>query len=146
MSLRRLGRPLFSNNMQDYFDLVFQAETGLEQLAKLPNLTNEDLDQLPFGAIRLNSLGQIVHYNLAESRFSGYSPSALVGKNFFTQVAPCTNVREFAGRFRDGMEKKWLHAVFPYQFNFHPPLSVTITLYYHSDTDSAWVLVRKESN
>jgi photoactive yellow protein len=128
--------------MQAYFDKVFQAESGLEQLAQLPGLNSNELDRLPFGAIRLDRHGNIVHYNATEAKLSGYKPASLVGKNFFTDVAPCTNVREFGGRFREGVAKKWLHAVFPYSFNFSPPVTLTVTLYYHPDTDSAWVLIR----
>lgn len=128
--------------MQAYFDKVFQAESGVEQLAQLARLSGAELDRLPFGAIRLDRDGNIVHFNAAEARITGYKPEKLIGKNFFTEVAPCTNVREFAGRFREGVAKKWLHAVFPYSFNFNPPLAVTVTLYYHPDTASAWVLVR----
>lgn len=130
--------------MQDYFDKVFQTEGGLEQLKRLPNLSPSELDRLPFGAIRLDRDGRIVHYNETESRLTGYRGADLVGKNFFTEVAPCTNVRMFGGRFREGIQKRWLHAVFPYKFKFDPPLAVTITLYYHPDTDSAWVLVRAQ--
>lgn len=128
--------------MPDYFDKVFQTEGGVEQLARLPDLSAADLDKLPFGAIRLDRRGNIVNFNAVEVCLSGLKAADIIGKNFFTEVAPCTNVREFAGRFREGIADKSLHVVFPYSFNFKPPRSVTVTLYYHPATDSAWVLVR----
>lgn len=128
--------------MPDYFDKVFQTEGGVEQLARLADLTAAELDKLPFGAIRLDRRGNIVNFNAVEVCLSGLKAADIIGKNFFTEVAPCTNVREFAGRFREGIADKNLHIVFPYRFNFKPPRSVTVTLYYHPATDSAWVLVR----
>ena len=100
------------------------------------------LDQLPFGAIRLDASGKIRGYNRFESRLSGLDPNGVIGKNFFTEVAPCTNVQSFAGRFREGVAKGELHAVFSYYMNFNPPRDVTITLYFHKATGNAWVLIK----
>jgi photoactive yellow protein len=35
--------------------------------------------------------GTVTSYNLAESRLSGLTPANVVGRNFFSSVAPCTN-------------------------------------------------------
>jgi len=59
-------------------------------------------------------------------------------------VAPCTNVREFAGKFHEGIKKKDLHEVFPYLFDFKmAPRNVTVTLFYNKSNDTAWVFVRE---
>lgn len=126
-------------------DEIFQPQAGFEQLQALTSMTTEELDQLPIGAIRLDRRGQILTFNRTESTLSGFSAARVLGKNFFTEVAPCTNVQGFAGRFRDGVREKSLHAVFPYRFAFpHATVAVTITLYYHKASDTVWVLVRRE--
>lgn len=126
-----------------YLDQVFQAERGVDVLNSLSDLRVDDLDELPFGAIRLDHSGRILAFNRAESRLSGYSAASVIGKNFFTEVAPCTNVQEFAGRFHEGVRKRKLHAVFQYRFDFKPrPREVAVTLYYHESTNTTWVLVR----
>ncbi len=57
---------------------------------------------------------------------------------------PCTNVREFAGKFHEGIKKKELHEVFPYRFDFKmAPRNVTVTLFYNKANDTAWVFVRE---
>ena len=67
----------------------------------------------------------------------------MVGRNFFTEVAPCTNVQTFAGRFREGVERGDLHVIFPYRFDFEmAPRDVTVTLFYSRTTESGWVFVR----
>ena len=67
----------------------------------------------------------------------------MIGRNFFTEVAPCTNVQEFAGRFREGVAQEDMHTIFPFRFDFEmAPRDVTVTLFYSKHTDSAWVFVR----
>jgi photoactive yellow protein len=61
------------------------------------DLAQSDVNLLPFGAIVLDRQGTILKYNSAESAISGYDAATVIGQNFF-EVAPCTNVQEFAGR------------------------------------------------
>lgn len=66
----------------------------------IPNLSPEQLDKLPFGVIIVDKEGKINSYNQAEEQLSGRSAGEVIGKNFFTEVAPCTRVKEFQGRFQ----------------------------------------------
>lgn len=112
------------------------------QFAVIDRMPAEELDRLPFGAIQLDHEGTILTYNARESEISGRSRESVLGRNFFTEVAPCTNVRHFAGRFRDGVTSGNLNAVFPYRFDFQMvPTDVTITLFYSEQTKTAWVFV-----
>ncbi|HEY3769855.1 MAG TPA: PAS domain-containing protein [Candidatus Angelobacter sp.] len=110
---------------------------------KIDSLTPEEVDMLPFGAIELNTNGLILKYNDFESAFTGVPKTSAIGKNFFTQVAPCTNVQEFHGRFKKGVAAQQLHETFHYHFAFkHNPCNVTITLLYSEVTSTVWVFVR----
>jgi photoactive yellow protein len=116
----------------------------LRDLENVAGLDEKSLDQLPFGAIALDHNGNVTRFNHYESRLTGREKSSVIGKNFFTEVAPCTNVQSFAGRFREGVAKGDLHAVFPYRFDFKmAPRDVTVTLFYSEQTKSAWVFVRE---
>lgn len=66
----------------------------------LDGITPEELDKLPYGVIQLNLLGEVIAFNAAEERASGFSRNRVVGRNFFTEIAPCTNVQDFLGPFR----------------------------------------------
>jgi hypothetical protein len=56
-------------------------------------------------------------------------------------------VQAFAGRFREGMVKKDLHAIFPYRFDFEmAPRDVTVTLFHSKQTGGAWVFVREAND
>lgn len=115
-----------------------------QQLEAVDRMNEQELDTLPFGAIRLDHQGVVLSYNATEAKLTGRDPRRVIGKNFFTQVAPCTNVKAFAGRFREGMEKKEMHVIFPYRFDFEmAPRDVTVTLFYSKQTDCAWVFVRE---
>lgn len=121
-----------------------QNAPSLKDIESIAQMQEDDLDNLPFGAIRLDKDGKVLSYNAAEARLTGRDPKRVIGRNFFTDVAPCTNVQAFAGRFREGIAQKKLHAIFPYRFDFEmAPRDVTVTLFYSEQTDSAWVFVRE---
>lgn len=116
----------------------------LQEMENISRMSTAELDELPFGAIRLDKAGTIVSYNMTESKLTGRDPKRVIGRNFFTDVAPCTNVQSFAGRFREGVAKGDMHVIFPYRFDFEmAPRDVTVTLFYSQQTDTAWVFVRE---
>jgi photoactive yellow protein len=138
----------------DFDQQVAQADMiSAENLTTAISLTNPriqaddmpeaELDKLPFGAIQLDIKGNVLKYNDYESRLANVRKDTALGKNFFTEVAPCTNVKEFYGRFKAGVEKGVLHEKFRYHFSFKKnPMDVTVTLFYSDVTKSVWVFVR----
>ena len=116
-----------------------------EEIENIEELSEEKFERLPFGAIQLDTEGRILRYNQTEGQISGRDPEKVIGKDFFNEVAPCTNVQEFGGRFRDGVAKKDLNAVFPYTFDYRmEPTRVWVRLFYSNATDSAWVFVSRQ--
>ena len=61
-------------------------------------LTQAALDALPFGVIIVDREGTVIAYNRPERKLSGIGEKPVVGRNFFTEIAPCTAVGTFAGR------------------------------------------------
>lgn len=115
----------------------------LQDFEQIDRMSEQELDGLPFGAIRLDKDGKILSFNMTESKLTGRDPKRVIGRNFFTEVAPCTNVQDFAGRFREGVAREELHIIFPYRFDFQmAPRDVTVTLFYSKQTSTAWVFVR----
>lgn len=111
---------------------------------RIDSLTEDDFDALPFGAIKLAADGRILKYNLYESRLAERDAREVIGQNFFTEVAPCTNVQEFAGRYRQGIAEGKLDTTFPYRFLFPKKVvDVEITLVLSPDGQSAWVFVKE---
>jgi photoactive yellow protein len=111
--------------------------------AAIERLDKSELDKLPYGAIQLDEQGNILKFNAYESKLSNLKSEAVGGKNFFREVAPCTNVQEFYGRFRQGVAEKKMHAKFRYHFAFKQnPRDVTVTLFYSDTTHTVWVFVQ----
>jgi photoactive yellow protein len=112
---------------------------------RIDSLTESDFNALPFGAIKLDKDGRILKYNLYESKLAERNATEVIGQNFFTEVAPCTNVQEFAGRYRQGIEEGKLDTTFPYSFVFPKRvMNVEITLVLSPDGESAWVFVKEK--
>ena len=120
-----------------------QASPSMRELESVGKMSEADLDALPFGAIQLDGDGKVLKYNQTESDLTGRKKEKVIGRNFFTEVAPCTNVQGFAGRFRDGFARRDMHEIFPYRFDFQmAQREVTVTLFFSRQTESAWVFVR----
>lgn len=113
-------------------------------LTKIDGLTPAELDALPFGAIQLDRDGKILQFNEYEANLSNRRAPDTVGWNFFRDVAPCTNVREFHGRFIEGVERGELEATFDFRFAFRQaPRDVRVTLFYSAPTATVWVFVEE---
>ena len=110
----------------------------------LDTLTEEELDLLPVGVLQLDTTGRILQYNAAEGKRAGRRPKDVKGLNFFDDVAPCTRVVAFRGRFEEGVRARSLHAVFPFLFRFGADrvADVIVTLFWSDRTESVWVVVR----
>ncbi len=70
-------------------------------MTDLSRLTTAEIDALPFGYIGLAPDGTIRKYNRYEADLARIDPQSVLGRNFFRDLAPCTQVKEFEGRFRD---------------------------------------------
>ncbi|ACJ00586.1 photoactive yellow protein [Rhodospirillum centenum] len=103
-----------------------------------------EFDALPVGAIQVDGSGVIHRYNRTESRLSGRIPERVIGRNFFTEVAPCTNIPAFSGRFMDGVTSGTLDARFDFVFDFQmAPVRVQIRMQNAGVPDRYWIFVRK---
>ena len=116
-------------------------ERGLEDLT---HLSQEALDSLPFGVIRLDGAGKVIAYNQTEAGFSRLEPANVIGKNFFREVAPCARVKEFAGTLEDfRAARKSGRKRISFVFTFpHGALWMSIALTYDAATDTSTLLVR----
>lgn len=105
-------------------------------------LSPVELDGLPYGIIQLDRTGRILKYNAVESRLASLAQEDAVGKQFFTEIAPCTRVQEFYGRFKEGVIREVLDTSFKFHFAFkQSPRDVTVRLFYSRRTQTVWVLI-----
>ncbi|KTS14630.1 histidine kinase [Methylobacterium indicum] len=107
----------------------------------LDALAPHELDALQQGVIQIDGRGVIHLYNRAESLFSGRRPERVIGRNFFTDVAPCTHLPHFYGRFREGLRRGRLEDTFSFVYGFDPkPMQVRITLRDAAAPDRYWII------
>jgi photoactive yellow protein len=105
-------------------------------------MSSSELDQLPYGMIQLDTNGRILRFNSVESRLASLPQQQQIGRHFFTEVAPCTKVQEFYGRFKEGVIREELDTSFQFHFAFKQnPRDVTVRLFYSKRTRSVWVMV-----
>ena len=118
--------------------LRFAAESMLPQL----DAANYGaLDLLPFGVIRMTGDGIVVAYNECESRMAGLSLQSVLGRHFFTEIAPCTNNALVAGRFK---AEPTLDATIDYVFSLRlKPMPVRLRMLQGSESRFAYLLVAK---
>ena len=110
----------------------------------LAKMTDAQLNKLAFGAIELDAAGKVLKYNAVEGAITGRDPKAVIGKNFFTEVAPCTNRPEFKGVFDAGVRAKNLNTMFEYVFDhLMKPTKVKIHMKQAILGQSFWVFVKR---
>ena len=70
----------------------------------IDGLSEEELDQLDFGVIGIDSECAVRLYNKSESQIAGLSRDRVVGNHLFNVVAPCMNNFMVAQRLQDALE------------------------------------------
>jgi photoactive yellow protein len=87
------------------------------------------LDLLPDGIVIVDREGVILYYNAREEQIAGRRRGDVLGHNFFTEVAPCTHVAEFYGRFLEIVAEAVDRASFAFEFPFRKEVrKVEITM------------------
>ena len=110
---------------------------------KLAGMSDSQVDELAFGAIQLDGSGKILQYNQAEGAITGRSPDKVIGQNFFTSVAPCTNTPQFKGAF-DKVVANGDSVMLEYTFDYEmTPTKVKVHMKPAVAGDSYWIFVKR---
>jgi photoactive yellow protein len=86
---------------------------------RIARLTREEVDALPYGLMLFDHDGIVHLYNRYESLLSRRAPEQVVGKSWFRDVAPCTRVSAFEGRFRAFIARGDGSEILRFDFRFH---------------------------
>ena len=88
--------------------------------------SDADLDALPFGVVGMAQDGTVEQYNRFEANMASLIPARVIGRHFFTAVAPCTNNFMVAHRFETESE---IDDIVDYVFTFKlKPIKVRLRL------------------
>ena len=107
----------------------------------LESASEAQLDAAPFGIVRMDKSGLVTGYNAAEAALSGLSPERVIGKHFFSDVAPCTNNYLVAQRVET---EDSLDAMVDYVFTLRmKPTPVVLRLLKSPAQDRMYLLVQR---
>ena len=95
----------------------------------LDALPPDELDSLDQGVIGLDPAGTVVVFSEGASTISGLSREAVIGRDYFRDVMPGTNVPGFRGRFLAGARRGVLDESFDHVFGRLPqPLRARVRM------------------
>ncbi len=124
-------------------ELKFLEDTFLNNLDELPY---DQLDNLPFGVIELDDSGNVLFFNQTESKSTGIKKTDAKGKNFFVELAPCTDNFIFKGSFQLGIKNNDMNFLFPYTFTYKmKPTHVKVHFYRTKNKRNFIFIMRNES-
>lgn len=113
-----------------------------DRIQEIIQLSEQQLDEIEYGVVKIDDRGVIEIYNKEESERANVAKNDAIGKNFFTQIAPCTNNGIFYGSFKNGLQTRQLDLIFPYTFTYKmKPTPVKIHLYRNQANQSNWIFV-----
>lgn len=110
----------------------------------LRTASHESMHAAPFGIVEVDREGTIVFYNETEARFADLDREAVEGKNFFEDVAPCTNSDGFRGRFRSHRDDEPFDLSFSYVLTYrYAPTLVEVRIL--GDKGRFWMLFQPQN-
>jgi photoactive yellow protein len=112
--------------------------------AAVEQLTEQELDHLPFGVIRLDRDGIVMFYSETEGRLSGYAPRTPLGQNFF-EASRCMNTDEFRGRIVRGMQAGKVDLELGWSGDFSDPTRDLRIRVQSSKAGGVWLFIERDA-
>lgn len=107
----------------------------------LEAMTEQSFDTLPFGTIMLDRHGTIKVFNQWEATLARRKQASVIGKNFFRDIAPCTDVMEFRGRLEEMSPEVMPTRLFDFVFNFAWGKRAVRVRFMVNSQDERWVFI-----
>jgi photoactive yellow protein len=117
----------------------FDASNLVEQIEQL---SQRELDHLPFGVILLDRDGTVMFYSQNEARYSGYGKIP-IGQNMF-EISPCMAAKDFRGRIELAMEAGPFDLEFGWAGDFADPTRDLRLRVISSNNSSFWIFIERD--
>jgi photoactive yellow protein len=108
----------------------------------LEQQANEQLDDAPFGVVRMSLDGVVVAYCKSESHITGITSEYAKGKYYFTQIAPCANNFMIAAKYGQPDLDEELDYILTYVCD---PVKVRLRLLKSAQSQYQYFLVDRKS-
>jgi photoactive yellow protein len=110
---------------------------------RIEQLSQSELDRLPFGVILLDRQGTVLFYSQTEARQSGYGKLPL-GQNFFA-LSRCMAGDDFHGRITRAMETGPVDLEFGWAGDFADPKRDLRIRVQSARQGGVWILIERDS-
>ncbi len=135
------AEPLPGHLPFDVQDMAMDMPLDRHSMRRLDVTPDETFDSASFGIVALTRGGAVLAYNRAEAALSGLDPKRVIGRRFFTSVAPCTNNFLVAHRL---LSEAVLDEFVDYLFTFKmAPTPVRLRLLKHPDAERMYLFVER---
>jgi photoactive yellow protein len=110
--------------------------------ARIEQLSQYDLDHLPFGVILLDAQGVILFYSDTEGRQSGYGSKPL-GLNFFG-IARCAGKNDFHGQIMRAQEEGKVDLEFAWPGDYDDPTREVRVRVQSARKGGVWMFMQRD--
>jgi len=111
---------------------------------RLEDLSQADLDRLPFGVILIDRDGTVKFYSETEARQSGYGKLPL-GQNLFA-ISPCLGSDDFRGRITRAMETGPVDIEFSWVGDLVDPKRDIRIRVQSARRSGVWIMIQRDLN
>ena len=112
-------------------------------VTSVERLSPQELDTLPFGVIKLDSSGKVSLFSKTEADQSGYKDRPAIGRNFFTDLAPCMGTPEFLSRVAQAHAERTLDVLFEHVGDFEDATRVLRIRLKAASDGGTWILLQR---
>jgi photoactive yellow protein len=109
---------------------------------QIEQLSQHDLDNLPFGVVRLDGAGVVQFYSATEARLSGYGESPL-GQNFF-DVSRCAGKGDLRARITEALERGRVDLEFAFPGDYGDPTRELRMRVQSAKQGGVWLFVQRD--
>lgn len=109
---------------------------------RIEELSQSELDRLPFGVILLDAQGTVLFYSETEARLSGYGVRPL-GRNLF-DMSVCLGSDDFRGRIMRALETGPVDLEFGWKGDYADPKRDLRIRVQSASRGGVWVMVERD--
>jgi len=105
----------------------------------------ESLHALPFGVIRLDQDGKVTFFSRTEARQSGFGDRPILGRAFFTEIAPCVGTPDLLRRIERARAAGTLDILFEHVGDFADATRELRVRVKSATPGELWVFIDRQS-
>jgi photoactive yellow protein len=114
-----------------------------ELSARAEALPRSELDRLAFGVIRLDESNKVTFYSRTEAQQSGFGDRPIIGRQFWTEIAPCMGTPEFMQRLEQAKRAGTLDLTFEQIGDFDDAERQLHVRMIAATNNGAWLFIRR---